>query len=549
MSYPHSEKSRSPLSASPLRSASTHGTASVGFSDRPEPDESQTFKSILFLEPEALARKRLDADAFHDLRIDQIVAGITANFGEYELKTFFTTVLNDPEEITYRQDVLRDLERAEVFDAITSFSQHMGAMRGKLEQSKKLSYGYQRMSALLSAAALYIGAVRQLDAGLRKSLPQSAGLRALQGYLRFQIATKRFHSLSEAAKSVRSQLERVRYCLLLEGRRITVRQPENEPDYSQEVDAAFARFKQGAAKDYRIQFPASRALNQFEEKIIDLVAELNPDAFSALSQFSEEFGDFADRTIATFDREVQFYISFFAHIAPLRAAGLKFCYPVITKSAGEISTEKGFDLALAAKLSAKAKPVVTNEFHLSNSERIFVVTGPNQGGKTTFARMFGQLHWLGCLGLLVPAASARLFLFDQIFTHFEREESISTLHGKLQEDLVRTHKILSAATARSIVIVNELFASTSLHDAVFLGRKILEGLSSLDLPCVFVTFLDELSTFNEKTVSVVAAISPVDPTIRTFLVERRPADGLSYALALSRKHRLGREEILNRIPA
>jgi hypothetical protein len=498
-----------------------------------------TFESVLFEGSGGTKAESLDApEFFSDLNLDQLVDAVTAGWEAYSLAPFFFSRLNDLDAISYRQHIFEDLEDKTLMEAVRSFSGQMQWMRRRLDESKKLYYKHAVQRCFAGAVDLYCEAVESFSQKMCALDIKSAGLRSFCSYLAEYAESSAFRNLLAEAGKLESDLSAIRYCLLVKGGSVTVLAFNGEKDYSAAVEETFQKFRDGAVNDYWVKLRNAEGMNHVQAQVLDGVALLHPEIFRALDTFCTAHAEYLDETIERFDREVQFYVSYLTYIGKFRAAGLSFCRPQLSRSSKQLLCRNTFDLALAGKLIDDKSAVVCNDFHMAGAERIFVVSGPNQGGKTTLARTFGQLHYLASLGCPVPGTEARLFLFDRLFTHFERNEDIANLRGKLQDDLLRMRRILDEATPDSLLIMNEIFSSTTIKDEVYLSTNVMARISALDLLAVCVTLSDELSSFNEKTVSVVSLIDPANPAVRTYKLERRPSDGLAYALAIAEKYRV-----------
>ncbi|MEU8899387.1 DNA mismatch repair protein MutS [Nocardia sp. NPDC048505] len=496
-------------------------------------------------EASAAATVSVDAATVADLRLDQVIPAIVGSPDDYDLAALFRRPVRDHDTVRYRQEVFADLAHNETRAVFDNFAAGLRRMRRRRADAARLQDPRQRQRWHLDAAADYLTVLAAMAQAL-PSLPlTSRALRNWRDVVVEAVAGPEITGLTADVRAVQQALAAVRYSIrILDTATLAVGPADGKSDYTATITDLLARFGAGPPPPSPAQ-PQWPDMNQMEEQILDRVAALAPEAFGLLADFADRHPEFADPAVVTFDREIHFYLRYLDFLTTLAAPT---CLPRIVDAHGGIGAEAAFDVALASK-PGRTEPLVCNDFELSGPERVLVVTGPNQGGKTTFARMIGQLTYLAALGCPVPARSARLSLPDRLMTHFERAEQATDADGRLLAELERVRETLAHATPDSLLILNESFSSTSTLDGARISGQILDRIIEAGSVAVWVTFFVELAAARPETVSMVAGTEPDDPARRTFRIVRRAADGQAHAVVLAERYGLTYDLVTARVAA
>ena len=505
------------------------------------------FSSILFEGLERPAELSDELEIYNDLNLDQIIDVAVTLKKEFDIKKFFYMPLYDEKSIVYRQEILKDLQKDDFYHKVDEFSHKMLEIKNQQIVIDTLEYREFKNGLFLQMALDYCEAISDFAKDLKSANLHSSGFLLFSDFLQTYLNSDGYKSLYEYAQKLKTDLSSITYAIVIDGLSFRVKKYNNEIDYVREIKRVFHKFEQDEVSAKSCKFDKNSGINHVNAKILEFVAKLYPLIFSDLENFTQKYKGFIENNFLLFANEVEFYISYIDYISKIKSPTLAFCYPKMSTQIKNIDVLDGFDISLAYSLSFDKKPVVTNSYYLKNEERIMVISGANQGGKSTFSRAFGQINYLSKLGLSVPARKAKLFLVDNIFTHFEKEEDVHTLHSKLEDDLLRIHDIFNKATPGSLIILNEIFSSTSLRDAIFLSKKTMEKIDELDLLCIWVTFIEEVNSMSDKTVSMVSDIDKADIEHRTYKIVRKEADGLAYARSIAAKYHLNYDQILQRL--
>lgn len=203
---------------------------------------------------------------------------------------------------------------------------------------------------------------------------------------------------------------------------------------------------------------------------------------NALAQSAEHLSGFFDML----RRELAFYIGCLNLSEILHGINMPVCIPVIYPSSSRNRSWAGlYDVSLAL---IKNSAVAGNEFKAEN-KLLYLITGANQGGKSTFLRSIGQSQLMAQSGMFVGASAFSVPIRNGIFSHFKKEEDAAMKSGKLDEELVRMDDIADRLKKDSLMLFNESFAATNEREGSEICRQITQALIENDVEVFSVTHL------------------------------------------------------------
>ncbi|HWT75614.1 MAG TPA: hypothetical protein VN258_12990 [Mobilitalea sp.] len=503
------------------------------------------FQSILgvnkfkFVKPEDIVMPRY----FYDLNLDQIVRDIMDHQKVYDLEKYYY-IRSEPEDIRYRMEVMKDMDLDGVLHCIIDYSIRMRKSKEFLNNISESVMEEQKQKWKLDAAHQYITAVKILHSELEKEALQSRGMKAFFEWLKEYMLTDGFIQLEKDTEQLISHFNAMSFNFQIKRDRIIINQGYLEDDYCKQL---LDIFKQQTDTEHFYQNNpfGTIVLSALEGALLEVLKKPYAQTFQELKVYDGKYKDFRNEILLEFESEVQFYVAFRGYRDEMKEMNFHFCYPKVGEK--EFRIIDGYDLALARKNAVKKKEVIFNDCKFEPGEQFLIITGPNQGGKTTYARALGQILYFGTLGLMVPAQTACFPIFDNIYTHFATDESMETGAGKLKEELIRLKDMMGRATKNSFVIINEIFTSATSYDAYIMGKRVIDYFMEADCLGVYVTHIYELTKEDNRIVSMVASLLSEDSNIRTFKIERKKADGRSYANTIVEKYHMTYEEIKERI--
>lgn len=423
------------------------------------------------------------ADVKNDLELDTLLKAMAGDDGliyDVAQAALMGGVDNDADTVRYRQALLMDAIRNP--DVVRELYQlTAAALEGKRHHYFGIFLNYPSgiLHDAMDLMRVFVAILRKMRGIADAHLGQfsSEGFSALLKMLQDEFSDAYFQNIEQHLAYLKLKhgvLESAQLGGGNEGVDYVLRQPN---DAGSSWLARLLR-RRPPAYTFRIaerDEAGFRALSELRDRGLNLVA-------NALAQSTEHMLSFFEML----RMELAFYIGCLNLGATLSAMAAPIAIPAVGPPAmGELRFAELYDPCLALSMGHR---IVGNSVNVG-SKPLVIVTGANQGGKSSFLRSIGVAQLMMQAGMFVAAESFTSGLHAGLFTHYRREEDDTLKSGKFDEELARMSRLAEQVSPNAMMLFNESFASTNEREGSEVSRQIVEALLDCGVRVFFVTHM------------------------------------------------------------
>ena len=512
---------------------------------------------ILFAKDSSKRTVKLSENTIKDIALTELIDHLGGDHDERAyIRKIATEIPLDPSDMIFRQDILKDLIENEdlcsslgrILDQIRTLKLFSGVRKAIGEKDSSLYTLLQTLRELV----VYVDVVETLRNSLSLSNITSEGLISLRDTLEDLMKDEKFSTAKDDIRLMHEDLSDVRSAVI--GVNFT-------PDFDIEKVAAIEFVPHGLRSKYSIMDIAAAAkLSTPGRKIRyedPLLAAIAPKMEKHLkSHFFEirktltKYVSYDSRSITEMYEGLTFYLRSANLANKLKSSGYEISFPVIGDGIdSKLEIKDFYNIRLAFN---GEKNIVKNDFAFSEQERIFILTGPNRGGKTIVEQALGLTSVMMSLGMFVTAKSCTGLPFKNILTHFPIDENLTINYGRLGEEAVRIRELVKEADQDSLMLFNETFSTTSASDGLYLSKDLIRVLKERGAYVIFNTHMHDLAKSIPEMNgwdgqgSITSLVMERKDEKNTFLLKRAEPDSSSYARDIAEKYGITYEQMTDK---
>lgn len=524
--------------------------------------------SLLYPTDEAREARKFEKGALSDYTAGQLELHTLIDPRTFSLGDFFT---DEPELILYRQETFRDVEAhpelCELLDRLVPLINDITELRRMSTDPALSTESYLYSITEIELYSSVLSMMKETLLPLRDSLTSRAFKRladvteTLTESEYYKNINKRLEELTSRVREVKSVTIGVNLDSRLRAESAGVLAVNND------------RFKSGQLIDKILRL-------DFKSDNMTCIAPLTPfrqeqsenQQLALTYALSSALGEVFRSSVRSWKKVIQTYVlentDFLIKMLPeiefvtkaaammssLKEKGCPLTYPVLADGDElAFSARSLCNPVVASKLDTA---VVPNDFSFDKNGMIYVLTGPNRGGKSVITCAVGCAFAMAGLGLPVCAEECTISPADAIFTHFPQGSEDTIDKGRLGEECSRLSTVFDSVTRRSLVLLDESFSSTGAFEASAIAGEVISGFSLVGCRVIFSTHLHELASrtaqLNEKCaaaggVAIDNLVAELDGDRRSFKIVRKSPDGKSYAADIASKYGISFDAIREKL--